>query len=57
MSVCVQAVAWRARMPAGTQQHPQLSGLGASQPSCVSMTGSPGSSVALRLLFQHLLVV
>lgn len=57
MSVCVQAVAGRARMPAGTQQHPQLSGLGASQPSCVSMTASPGSSVALRLLFQHLLVV
>lgn len=54
--VCVQADAWRARMQAGTQQHPQFSGLGTSQPPSVSMIASPGSSVALRLLFQHLLV-
>ena len=53
----MQAVAWRARMLAGTQKHPQLSGLGTPQPPCVSMIAPPGSSVALRLLFQHLLVV
>lgn len=47
--VCVQAVAWRTRMSAGKQQHPQSAGLGTPRPPCVYMIASPGSPMALIL--------